>query len=252
MTAGSTRRTPRSGSATKGHLLPEPFGKPKRGAAAQNNTRIVATYDFTRLRRLLSPDAKDDDAKLTREERSRVADSGGRSRRAVRSTGSRGAAPGPARARNVRAPRHEHGTHVAGILTADWKVTDEDMPNDQNLIGIASGLEVYDLRVLDENGHGDEFSLIAALQFVRYLNANKDQVLVHGVNASLSIRHDVANYACGQDARLRGVRATRGRRDRRRGRGGQRRLRALPDDRRRLERGVSAASASPTRATPRA
>ncbi len=72
------------------------------------------------------------------------------------------------------------------------------MPNDQNLIGIAAGLEVYDLRVLDENGHGDEFSLIAALQFVRYLNANKDQVLVHGVNASLSIRHDVANYACGR------------------------------------------------------
>ena len=61
-----------------------------------------------------------------------------------------------------------------------------------------AGLEVYDLRVLDENGEGDEFSLIAALQFVRHLNANKDCVVVHGVNASLSIHHDVANYGCGR------------------------------------------------------
>ena len=72
------------------------------------------------------------------------------------------------------------------------------MPNEHDLVGIAAGLEVYDLRVLDENGEGDEFSLIAALQFVRHLNANKDCVVVHGVNASLSIHHDVANYACGR------------------------------------------------------
>ena len=224
----------------KGHLLPEPFGKPKRGAAAQNNTRIVATYDFTRLRRLLSPDAKDDDARLTPRgalaRRRLPARAQGRAR--DRLARARAAAPGPARARNVRAPAHEHGTHVAGILTADWKVTDEDMPNDQNLIGIAAGLEVYDLRVLDENGNGDEFSLIAALQFVRYLNANKDQVLVHGVNASLSIRHDVANYACGRTPVCEECERLVGAGDRRRGRGGQRRLRALPDDRRRLERGV--------------
>ncbi|MGH7554771.1 MAG: S8 family serine peptidase, partial [Longimicrobiales bacterium] len=36
------------------------------------------------------------------------------------------------------------------------------------------------------------------LQFVRWLNANRDQPLIHGVNLSLSIRHDVANYACGR------------------------------------------------------
>jgi hypothetical protein len=185
----------------KGHLLPEAFGKPKRrGAPATNNTRIVATYDFTRLRRLLSPDAKDDDARLTREERSRVADFR-RALKAGRAIDWLALEPllrVPHEPGTYEPPGHEHGTHVAGILTADWKVTDEGMPNDQNLIGIAAGLEVYDLRVLDENGHGDEFSLIAALQFVRYLNANKDQVLVHGVNASLSIRHDVANYACGR------------------------------------------------------
>ena len=101
--------------------------------------------------------------------------------------------------------------HVAGILTADWRVTDDDMPNEHDLVGIA-GLEVYDLRVLDENGEGDEFSLIAALQFVRHLNANKDCVVVHGVNASLSIHHDVANYAAA-GRRVRGVRAADRRRN---------------------------------------
>jgi len=40
--------------------------------------------------------------------------------------------------------------------------------------------------------------VIAALQFVRHLNAHKDLMLVHGVNLSLSVPHDVANYACGR------------------------------------------------------
>ena len=44
----------------------------------------------------------------------------------------------------------------------------------------------------------DEFTVIAALQFVRHLNAHKDLMVVHGVNLSLSVPHDVANYACGR------------------------------------------------------
>jgi subtilisin family serine protease len=175
-----------------------------RGAPTINRTRIVATYDFTRLRRFLNPDADLSEIPLSSDDRSRVNDF----RRALKT----GRAidwialeplllvphePGKGKGK-YEVPKHEHGTHVAGILTADWRHDDKDMPADQSLCGIASGLELYDLRVLDENGHGDEFSLIAALQFVRYLNANKDRVLVHGVNVSLSIRHDVANYACGR------------------------------------------------------
>ena len=185
----------------KGELLPEPFEKPKkRGAAAQNNTRIVATYDFTRLRTLLHPGATEDEKGLTRDERSRVADFR-RALKAGRAIDWLALEPllrVPHEPGEYKPPVHEHGTHVAGILTADWRLTDADMPNDHSLVGIAAGLQLYDLRVLDDNGNGDEFSLIAALQFVRFLNANKDQVLVHGVNASLSIRHDVANYACGR------------------------------------------------------
>lgn len=39
---------------------------------------------------------------------------------------------------------------------------------------------------------------MAALQFVRHLNANREQLLIHGVNMSLAIPHDKANYACGR------------------------------------------------------
>jgi subtilisin family serine protease len=52
--------------------------------------------------------------------------------------------------------------------------------------------------VLDDNGVGDEFAVMNALQFVRHLNATNDFMAVHGVNLSLSIPHDISNYACGR------------------------------------------------------
>jgi subtilisin family serine protease len=181
-----------------------PFEKGRRGEPTANRTRIVGTYDFTRLRKLLNPDADLGKLQLSREHRE-LADDFKKALLSGRSidwlalepllavpheTGRGKAAYEP--------PEHEHGTHVAGILTADWRATDDPAPPDQSLVGVAKGLELYDLRVLDKEGKGDEFSLIAALQFVRWLNANKDRVVVHGVNISLSIRHDVANYACGR------------------------------------------------------
>ena len=88
-------------------------------------------------------------------------------------------------------PRHDHGTHVAGIL-AGCKVTETDGQ------GMCPDINLIDLRVLDQDGKGDEFSIIAALQFIRYLNATSDQPVIHGVNLSLSLLHDVENYACGR------------------------------------------------------
>jgi hypothetical protein len=183
-----------------GDLYPEPFEAGRRGAAARNRTRVAATYDFTQLRKLLNPDSDLREVRLKREERARVNDfrRALKSGRAIDWLALEPLLRVPHEPDEYKPPGDEHGTHVAGILTADWRVTDDDMPNEHDLVGIAAGLEVYDLRVLDENGEGDEFSLIAALQFVRHLNANKDRVVVHGVNASLSIHHDVANYACGR------------------------------------------------------
>jgi serine protease AprX len=187
----------RDRSALMEPLYEEPF------EGGENRTRIIATYDFTRLRELLTPGAdpsatgKD---KLTREERARWDDLK-RALRSGRTIDWQALEPLlriPHEPGKYIPPKNEHGTHVAGILTADWKPTDDGMPVDENMVGIAKGLELYDLRVLDQEGRGDEFSLIGALQFVRWLNGNKDRVLVHGVNISLSIRHDVANYACGR------------------------------------------------------
>jgi hypothetical protein len=96
-----------------------------------------------------------------------------------------------------RAPRNEHGTHVAGILAADWRTTDTPAP-ERDIRGVCPDLELYDLRVLDDEGAGDEFTILAALQFVRHLNSHKDQFVIHGVNLSMSLVHDVRNFACGR------------------------------------------------------
>lgn len=91
---------------------------------------------------------------------------------------------------------HPHGTHVAGIIGADWR-SDEDSSKTV-FAGVAPAIQLYDLRVLDGKGEGKEFPIMSALQFVRHLNQRKGYVELHGVNLSFSIKHDVANYACGR------------------------------------------------------
>ena len=93
-------------------------------------------------------------------------------------------------------PEDPHGTHVAGILGANWPNAAEHTSLEGPLIGICPGIELYDLRVLGPGA--DEFTIIAALQFIRHLNANKDLKVIHGVNLSMSVQHDVANFACGR------------------------------------------------------
>jgi serine protease AprX len=82
----------------------------------------------------------------------------------------------------------DHGTHVAGILGANWKKSDKN-GLDQDLVGVCPDIEMYDIRILDNEGRGDEFTVMAALQFVRWLNERHDYMTVHGVNMSLSIPH---------------------------------------------------------------
>ena len=93
---------------------------------------------------------------------------------------------------NFSPPANDHGTHVAGILGASGTSADPER------VGMCPDIRFCDLRVLDAKGRGDEFSVIAALQLIRYLNANSDRQIIHGVNLSLSLVHDVENYACGR------------------------------------------------------
>lgn len=99
---------------------------------------------------------------------------------------------------SYRPPAQEHGTHVAGILAGDCREKDTEDPVENTPVGMCPDLQLYDLRVLDANGQGDEFNVMAALQFVRHLNSLHEAVAVHGVNMSVSIRHDIANFACGR------------------------------------------------------
>jgi serine protease AprX len=174
-------------------------------------TRVTATYDFTLIRYLLrSQQTPEDEAELAKRPRSA---------KAVKRM-----QKDPALAKQLRqslqsgreidwellkplievphnddyvVPKHSHGTHVAGIVAADWRSNDPEPSGDYMISGVCPDMKLYDLRVLDDQGQGDEFSCIAAMQFVRYLNAHKDLMMIHGVNLSLSIKHDVANFACG-------------------------------------------------------
>ncbi len=96
------------------------------------------------------------------------------------------------------APQDEHGTHVAGILGADWRTEDTVSPGEHHVEGVCPDIELYDLRVFGPMGTGDEFSIVSAMQFVRYLNAHADRPVIHGVNLSLSVLQEVVKYAVGR------------------------------------------------------
>ncbi|HUF79119.1 MAG TPA: S8 family peptidase, partial [Thermoanaerobaculia bacterium] len=217
-------------------------------------SRVVKTYDFSLVRYLLSPDSRliegrtrqlaalleerSDDPDVWRwkaerktlEELAAALGSGRRAREAQelrRSLESgrqvdwdlvRQVLEIPHEAGAYRPPLNNHGTHVAGILGADWRKGDRlddqghaldagdsaaqgkdvGTPTERDLLGVCPDIRLYDLRVLGADGRGDEFAVIAALQFVRHMNLHKDYIVVHGANLSLSIRHEVSNYACGR------------------------------------------------------
>ena len=99
-------------------------------------------------------------------------------------------------------PVNKHGTHVAGIIGADIRITEIERGQPirvaKDFTGLCPKIRLMDLRVCDDAGVGEEFVTIAAMQFVSYLNRNRDLQVVHGVNVSLSFQHDVHNSACGQ------------------------------------------------------
>lgn len=126
-------------------------------------------------------------------------------------------------------PATNHGTHVAGIIGASaskqrveegvarWAREqtggDEEKkkaaaekaintlrsrPNPDSADGMCPDISLYDFRVLGTSIQDAEFAIIAALQFIRYLNDRDIFLAIHGANLSLSIPHDVRNFACGR------------------------------------------------------
>lgn len=90
----------------------------------------------------------------------------------------------------------DHGTHVAGILGADWRDSDDKVI----LQGVCPDIDLYDLRVVDRTSvEHTEFAVLSALEYVQFVNARagNNGPLIHGVNISMSIPHKVRTYGCG-------------------------------------------------------
>jgi len=176
-------------------------------ADLKESSRVVATYDFTILRDII---ASGGDAQFAREPNRETI-----KRLAAERENKTAFEHLQMRNENARdldweivrpliqvrhddqyeSPGSDHGTHVAGILAANLpKASDLDRP----LIGICPDLLLYDLRVFDVEGQGDEFSILCALEFVGWLNRDRANPVVHGVNLSLALAHDVDSFACGQ------------------------------------------------------
>jgi subtilisin family serine protease len=115
-------------------------------------------------------------------------------------------------------PRTKHGTHVAGIIGASAEGAREkaravkeaqeggggssdkavNVETSDWTDGMCPDINIWDLRVLAPTLKETEFAIIAALQFVRYVNERYSFMTIHGANLSLSIPHDVRNFACGR------------------------------------------------------
>lgn len=91
----------------------------------------------------------------------------------------------------------DHGTHVAGIVGGAWP--DEDDYGDVAWVeGMCPDIKLYDFKVTGSTSEATEYAVIAAMRLIRHMNERNDYFVIHGANVSLSIPHDVTNYACGR------------------------------------------------------
>ena len=174
---------------------------------AEGNSRVVSVYDFSQIRKIISID------NLTKATRDQHLDAllGGHA--ISRGTASRYLEQLAAAAVEERPvdwgiveklveiakpgrPYSQHGTHVAGIL-GGAAVSDANA-GEGYAGGVCPDIMLYDFRVLAKTIEDTEYAIIAALQFIRYLNERKNYMTIHGANLSLSIPHNVRNYACGR------------------------------------------------------
>ncbi|WP_247972324.1 S8 family peptidase [Bradyrhizobium sp. 195] len=165
-----------------------------------DRSRVRKTFDFTRIREIVSND-EDDIAAAELED---IANAAGIEPAAASNYLKEIAANARAKRpinwgvveklitlKNPPQPVSLHGTHVAGIIGADGSRTNH--PD-----GMCPDIRIYDFRVLGKTIDDTEFAVIAALQYIRYVNERHNYITIHGANLSLSIPHNVRNYACGR------------------------------------------------------
>jgi serine protease AprX len=163
-------------------------------------SRVRKTFDFTRIREIVSNE-EDDIAPAELEELAKAAGikadeahgylktiaADARAKRPI----NWGVVEKLVTLKNPPPPPSPHGTHVAGIIGANGIAT-------KNPDGMCPDIRLYDFRVLGKTIDDTEFAVIAALQYIRYVNERHSYITIHGANLSLSIPHNVGNYACGR------------------------------------------------------
>lgn len=109
-----------------------------------------------------------------------------------------------------------HGSHVAGII-AGWAATEDGLTieaarrrrNEEGdtipdpvqaavMAGMAPRCKLLSLKALDKAGQGKTSNLIAAINYVQYLNGYGRRLQVHGVNLSVGYDFEPEWFACGQ------------------------------------------------------
>ena len=163
-------------------------------------SRIRKTFDFTKIRAIVSNDETDvDDAEV--EELAKAAGiAPAEASKHLKTIAEDARAKRPINwgvveklitLKNPQLPISPHGTHVAGIIGAKARST-------KQADGMCPDIRLYDFRVLGQTIDDTEFAVIAALQYIRYVNERHSYITIHGANLSLSIPHNVRNYACGR------------------------------------------------------
>ncbi len=87
-----------------------------------------------------------------------------------------------------------HGTHVCGIIAGSGK-TNEGKSRD--VLGIASKTRLIVYKVLDDQGRGEDASIIKAIDHIFRTNQAYPGLKIHGVNLSLGGPFDPSVYGCG-------------------------------------------------------
>jgi serine protease AprX len=181
-----------------------PDGGGKGAAEKTYVSRVRKTFDFTKIREIVSNDEADiepeDLETLARAAGLEVGEASTLLHQISADAGKRrpidwGVVEKLITLKDPPTPQSPHGTHVAGIIGADQNGMGKD---NKNAGGMCPDIKLYDFRVLGRTLEDTEFAVIAALQYIRYVNERHTYITIHGANLSLSIPHNVRNYACGR------------------------------------------------------
>jgi serine protease AprX len=167
---------------------------------SQGRSRVRKTFDFTKIREIVSSDESDVDSTELTDLANAAGIAEDEARGHLKAIADDAKAKRPIdwgivekliTLKDPASPLSPHGTHVAGIIGAQGAMIGQSD-------GMCPDIRLYDFRVLGQTMEDTEFAVIAALQYIRYVNERHNYITIHGANLSLSIPHNVRNYACGR------------------------------------------------------